>query len=155
MPSVSPELLLLAGALTLSAPLNAQQGREMGIQAIGTAADPSLVVAAVYGGIRSSTRTRLSASAGAGVSSGEPAFRGEILGHFLLSPSKTDGPGFYFAGGVAAVGGGVDQGYVVLTVGIEDRPAAGAGWVAELGVGGGVRLALGYRWRWLRSATLR
>ncbi len=155
MPSVSPELLLLAGALTLSAPLTAQQGRELGIQAIGTAADPSLAVAAVYGGIRSSTRTRLSVSAGAGISSGEPAFRGEVLGHFLLSPGKPKGPGFYFAGGVAAVGGAVDQGYVVLTVGVEDRPAAGAGWVVELGVGGGIRLALGYRWRWLRPNVMR
>jgi hypothetical protein len=53
----------------------------------------------------------------------------------------------YGAGGVAVAGGPVDQGYVVLTLGIEGRPGARSGWFAEAGVGGGVRLALGYRWR--------
>lgn len=154
MPLPSPELLLLAVALTCGVPLSAQQGRELGIQAIGTASDPALAVAGLYGGLRTSTRTRLSASAGIGASSSDLAFRGELLGHFLLSPNRRQGTGFYFAGGVAAASGPVDQGYLVLTVGAEERPASGAGWAAEVGVGGGIRVALGYRWRWLRSATL-
>ena len=154
MPLPSPELLLLAAALTINAPMTAQQAREAGVQVIVNASNPAAAVAALYGGLRMSTRTRLSAAAGAGISTGKLVTRGEILGHFLLSPDKRHGTGFYFAGGVAVVRGPVDRGYLVLTAGVEQRPAAGAGWMAEFGVGGGVRLALGYRWRWRRGAVL-
>ena len=154
MPLPSPELLLLAAALTINAPMTAQQAREAGVQVIVNASNPAAAVAALYGGLRMSTRTRLSAAAGAGISTGKLVTRGEILGHFLLSPDKRHGTGFYFAGGVAVVRGPVDRGYLVLTAGVEQRPAAGAGWMAEIGVGGGVRLALGYRWRWRRGAVL-
>jgi hypothetical protein len=152
MLSPSPELLLLT-AMTFAPPLSAQGGREIGLQAIGTASDPAVAIAAVYGAARTSARTRLSASAGPGLSSGEPAFRGELLGHFLLSPNKRRGAGFYVAGGVAAVAGPAGRGYMVLTAGAEESPGKASGWAVELGVGGGVRLALSYRWRWLRSAT--
>ncbi len=135
-------------------PLSAQQGREIGIQAIGTASDPVLGVGAVYAAFRTSTRARLSLTAGAGASAGELALRGELLGHFMLSPNKRKGSGPYFAAGVAAVGGQVDRGYLVLTLGIEQSPGAESGWAAELGVGGGVRLALGYRWRRLRIGRI-
>jgi hypothetical protein len=141
---------LLAVALSGVTPLAAQQGAELGVQLVGTASDPALAVLGVYGGARTSARTRVSATAGVGVSDGDAAFRGEVLGHFLLSPNQPSGPGFYFAGGVAMVEGPVDRGYLVLTVGLEDRPAAGSGWAVEAGVGGGVRVLLGYRWRWLR-----
>jgi hypothetical protein len=151
MPLPWPELLL-AGAVIGIRPLAAQQGRELGLQVLATASDPALAVAGVYAGVRTSARTRLSASAGAGLSSGDLAFRGEVLGHFLLSPNQREGPGFYFAGGLAAVEGPVGRGYLVLTLGLEDRPAAPAGWGVEVGVGGGVRVMLGYRWRWLRAA---
>jgi hypothetical protein len=151
MPLPWPELLL-AGALIRAAPLAAQQGRELGVQVVATASDPALAVAGVYGGVRTSARTRFSAAAGAGLSSGDLAFRGEVLGHFLLSPNQRKGPGFYLAGGVAGIEGPVDRGYLVLTVGLEDRPAAASGWAVEVGVGGGVRVMLGYRWRWLHAA---
>lgn len=148
------ERLLLTAALTATAPLAAQQGRELGVQAIGTASDPALAVIGLYGGVRTSNRTRVSLSAGVGPSSDQLAYRGEVLGHFLLSPAKRSGAGFYFAGGVAAVGGPVERGYLVLTIGVEQHPGAGAGWVAEAGIGGGARVLLGYRWRWLPRAFL-
>lgn len=152
MPLAWPELLL-AGSLVGVAPLAAQQGKELGVQAVGTASDPALAVAGVYGALRTSVRTRVSVAAGLGASADELAFRGEVLGHFLLSPNKRVGPGFYFAGGLAVVEGPVDKGYMVLAVGLEDRPAAASGWGVEVGVGGGLRVLLGYRWRWLRMAT--
>jgi hypothetical protein len=154
MPLPWPELVL-AGALIQPLPVAAQQGTELGAQVVATASDPALAVAAVYGAVRTSARTRLSAAAGLGASAGDLAFRGEVLGHFLLSPAKWRGPGFYFAGGLAAVDGPVDRGYLVLTVGLEDRPAAASGWGVELGVGGGVRVMLGYRWRWFPAAGTR
>jgi hypothetical protein len=138
---------VLTGALLWAPPLSGQQTREFGIQAIGTASDPALGVGALYGALRTSNRTRLSGSGGLGGSAGEVAFRAELLGHFLLSPNKRKGTGPYFAAGVAAVGGPVDRGYLVLTLGVEQRPGTGSGWVAEVGVGGGFRVALGYRWR--------
>jgi hypothetical protein len=41
----------------------------------------------------------------------------------------------------------VGRGYLVLTLGMEQRPGAASGWMVELGLGGGVRLSGGYRWR--------
>jgi hypothetical protein len=140
--------------LLLARPLAAQQAHEIGVQGIGTASDPVLGVGALYGALRTSNRTRLSFSGGVGGSAGELAFRTELLGHFLLSPNKRKGTGPYFAAGVAAVGGPVERGYLVLTLGIEQRPGGGTGWALEAGVGGGFRLALGYRWRSLRDGRL-
>jgi hypothetical protein len=152
---LSPELVLVAvAAVGWAPPMPAQQAREIGVHALATASDPGLVVGALYAALRPSTRTRVSVSAGAGISSGEAAVRGELLGHFLLSPNKLAGTGLYFAGGVAVVAGPVERGYLVLTLGIEDRPGGASGWMAELGVGGGARVALGYRWRGRRQPAL-
>lgn len=151
-----PELLLgLAAALVRAMPASAQQIREIGLEAVATASDPALVVAGPYGGLRISDRTRLSVAVGAGLSDGDFAWRAEALGHFLLTPEERLGWGTYFAGGVAAVGGPVSRGYLVLTLGIEQRPGAGAGWVIEAGIGGGFRAALGYRWRRIPSGWIK
>lgn len=150
MPLRWSDLLLPAGLLAQVGTAAAQEGRELGVQAIVTASDPAVAVAGGYGALRTSARTRMSVALGAGVSSGELAGRAELLGHFLLSPGRPRGAGFYLAGGVAAVSGPIGRGYLVLAVGLEDRPAAGSGWALELGVGGGVRVSAGYRWRWLR-----
>lgn len=131
----------------LARPAYAQRTRELGVQGIATAADPAVVTVGVYGALRTSLRTRVSAALAAGVSDGDAAWRGELLAHFLLNPTRLDGTGVYGAGGIAVAGGPVDQGYVVLTLGIEGRPGARSGWFGEVGVGGGARLAVGYRWR--------
>ena len=143
----SPAAPLLAAALISARPAAAQQVREVGVMAIATAADPSVVVGGVYGALRTSLRTRISAAAAIGASDGETAWRGELLGHFLLNPTRRDGVGLYGAGGIAVVDGPVDQGYLVVTLGLEARPGARSGWFVEAGVGGGARLAAGYRWR--------
>lgn len=137
----------MGAALTLPSPGAAQQAREIGLQAIATSSDPALAVAGAYGALRTAGRTRLSLSLGAGLSDGDLAWRGEVLGHFLLSPEQRHKAGFYFAGGIAAVEGPVSRGYLVLTVGVEERPRGGSGWAVEAGVGGGVRATVGYRWR--------
>lgn len=144
--------MAMACAFAGAPPAMAQLGSEVGLQAIVAASDPGIVVAGGYGALRTSARTRVSATFAAGVSEGELAARAELLGHFLLSPGQPRGAGFYLAGGVAAVDGPVSRGYLVLTLGLDQRPAATSGWSAELGVGGGVRVALGYRWRSLRHA---
>jgi hypothetical protein len=139
-----------AVALALAAgapPAAAQQVVELGITAVATAADPAVVVAGGSLGVRTSARTRVSAALGAGTSDGDFAWRGELLGHFLLSPGRLRGAGLYGAGGVAVVGGPIAQGYLVLTLGVEGRPGGPRGWFLEAGLGGGARVAAGYRWR--------
>ncbi|HEY9504391.1 MAG TPA: hypothetical protein VIQ27_00355 [Gemmatimonadales bacterium] len=141
--------LSAAAALAAAAPpTGAQQVSELGIQAIGTLSDPALAVGGLYAGWRPARRARVSASLGLGGSSGEVAWRGELLGHFLLAPTRREGVGGYLAAGVAAVGGPTDQGYLVLALGVESRPGGSSGWFAEAGVGGGARISAGWRWRW-------
>ncbi len=130
-----------------AAPLMAQQVKEFGIQGIAAASDPALAVGGGYAALRVSRRFRLSAGAGVGASDGRTAWRGELLAHFLLAPRARGGLGGYVAGGVAAVGGPVDEGYLVLALGVESRPGMRSGWFVEAGVGGGARVAAGYRWR--------
>jgi hypothetical protein len=142
------ELLMAGAALTWADIGAAQQIRELGVQAIGTFSDPGLLVAGGYAALRTAGRTRLSLSLAAGTSDAEVAVRGELLAHFLLSPEERRKPAFYLAGGIAGVGGAVSRGYLVLTAGLEQAPRARSGWALELGVGGGARVALGYRWRW-------
>jgi hypothetical protein len=147
MPCPWDKLLVLVWTLTSTTPGRAQVVGEIGIQGVATASDPAAGVAGAYGAIRTSGRTRVSAYVGAGTSDGDFAWRTEALGYFLLSPDRRRGWGPYIAGGLATIGGSVGRGYMVLTVGAEERPRSSSGWVAELGIGGGVRLGLGYRWR--------
>jgi hypothetical protein len=65
---------------------------------------------------------------------------------YHLPPTRVERPGVYAGGGVAAEAQPDDfRGLVLLVLGVEARPWGGGGWFAEVGVGGGVRLALGYR----------
>jgi hypothetical protein len=131
----------------------AQQTTEIGAEALATFAEPGLVIGGGYGAIRTSERGRVSALLGAGVSRGELAWRAEAVGHFLLSPESRRRWGVYLAGGLAAIGGPVSRGYLVLGLGIEQRPSGPSGWAGEIGVGGGVRVALAYRWRRFRPSS--
>ena len=144
----SPWGRLALAALAAAGPAAAQQVKEGGVQAMGTWSDPALVVAGVSGAIRTSERTRVSAALGGGVSDGAAAWRGELLGHFLLSPRRRQGVAAYAAGGLSVVGGPVERGYLVLTLGLEAAPGSRSGWFLELGVGGGARVAAGWRRRW-------
>jgi hypothetical protein len=139
--------LLLALALT-PAPVAAQRVTELGLQAITTIAHESFGGAGVYAAVRLGERTRLAGTLALGSAAGRFAGRGEVLGHFLLSPTKMRGVGLYALGGAAWAGGPADQGYVVVGLGLEARPGARSGWGLEAGVGGGFRLTAGYRWRW-------
>jgi len=139
--------LLAAAAMVWGNPAKAQRVTELGVHALVGSATPTMAVGGVYGAMRLSQRVRIALTAGAGVAGGQAAGRGELLGHFLLDPGERRGASAYAGGGIAGVIGPVDEGYLVLLVGLEGRPGAGSGWAIELGVGGGVRMAAGYRWR--------
>jgi hypothetical protein len=146
------ELFLTGAALTAAQAGAAQRIHELGIETIVTSSDPVLAVLAPFAALRTSGRSRVSAAVGAGVSDGDLAWRAELLGHFLFSPHKRRSSGFYLAGGVAAAGGPVSRGYLVLVLGLENRPRGRSGWALEAGIGGGIRVAIGYRWRWFPTA---
>jgi hypothetical protein len=139
--------LLVAAAIVVAPPAAAQRVTELGLQATGTFSEPALLVAGATGAVRLSERGRLALMLGAGGSDGDFAWRGEAAGHFLLSPRRREGVAAYGGGGVAVVGGPVERGYLLLTLGLESAPGSRSGWFAEAGVGGGVRLAAGWRWR--------
>lgn len=141
--------LLAAGAsLATPPPVAAQRIMELGLQATAVAANPGSMFGGGYGAVRTSLRTRVSLGLGVGAARGASRFRGELLLHFLLNPTRQSGVAPYVAGGAAVVGRPVDDGYLVLTLGLESRPGAMSGWFVEAGVGGGARLSVGFRRRW-------
>jgi len=152
MTSSWPSLALVV-MMAATVELQAQQVRELGAQVLVATSDPALVTGGIYAALRPSARARLAATVGAGVSDGRAAARGELLAHFLLSPGATRKPGVYVGGGLAGVVGPVDQGYIVVLAGLESAPGASSGWAVEAGVGGGVRLTAGWRWRWRSHRT--
>ena len=139
--------LLASGMAVHAGPAAAQRTAEIGLQTLLTTSSPVLWAAGVYGAFRASTRFRIAATVAAGEAGGEMAARGELLGHFLLNPTNRGGTGAYAGGGVGGIAGPDDRGYLVLLLGIESGPGARAGWALEAGLGGGLRLAAGYRWR--------
>jgi hypothetical protein len=138
----------LGGVLALSpTPLAAQGVREWGIQAITTLADPLFAGGGLYGGLRLGERARAVVTASPGVQDGQLAFRGELLAHLLVDGRNARRPQWYALGGLAGQAGPIGHGWLVLGVGLEAKPGAPSGWAAEVGVGGGFRLTMGYRWR--------
>lgn len=127
----------------------AQEVVEFGPQVTATAADPASVTGGGYVALRTLGRTRFALTAGAGVGEeGDAAWRAELTGHFLLNPRSITGVGAYLGGGVAAADAGDgSRGYLVLLAGVESRPAARSGWALEVGLGGGLRVSAGWRWR--------
>lgn len=73
----------------------------------------------------------------------------EASAQFLLKPAERSGTSWYGGLGIAFVGGEADRsaGYLTALLGLEAAPGRAAGWYAELGLAGGVRLAAGRRWR--------
>ncbi len=135
--------LLLAG---LPAQARAQRWAEAGFEGVATAADPGYAGGGLYAALRPPGRLRFSLLVTAGARGGERAARSEAAVHFLLSPASRRG-GWYGGGGLAAVAGRATHEYVMLVLGYETSPAGPGGWALELGLGGGLRLGAGYRWR--------
>jgi hypothetical protein len=137
--------VLLLG-FVIPAPLAAQRGHDVQVHAIGLVGGREFVGAGAGAGLRFGRGLRAALLVGGGWSEpGRAAGRGELLATFHLTPFRRAAPAVYGGGGVAAQVADSLRGYVVLLLGLEARPAAGGGWFAEAGVGGGVRLALGYR----------
>lgn len=73
----------------------------------------------------------------------------EATAQFLLQPGERRGAGPYGGLGLAFVGGegARGAGYLTALLGVDAAPGARRGWYVELGLGGGVRLSAGGRFR--------
>ena len=129
--------------------IQAQKGIEGGIHAVATFADFDFAGGGLHLGLRPGGRTRFTLTASPGVIEDDFAFRAEGTAQFMLNPGS-QGHGWYAGAGVAGLAGPADELYLLLVLGLETSPGGGSGWVVETGIGGGVRVLLGYRWRRLR-----
>ncbi|MGD8727746.1 MAG: hypothetical protein PVH40_08880 [Gemmatimonadales bacterium] len=151
-------LALVAVLLMVSSTLEAQAARELQLHGLGAFATTRFVGGGLGFGLRSQGRTRFGVSVTAGDLSREPegearthtfGGRAELLASYHVNPYKRSGVAPYAGGGVAlaATSDEVFE-YVLLVIGLETAPGGRRGWFAEVGIGGGVRVAAGYRIRW-------
>ncbi len=138
---------LLGGALA-AAPCRAQV-RETQVWALAVASQPALYAAGFGLAWRDNQRSRIAPALALGVlGDGRFGARADLAIHFLLDPYKRDGTAVYGGGGLtAAVAGSRVTPYALLVLGAEQNPGGTGGAFIEIGVGGGIRLAVGYRWR--------
>ncbi len=147
-PSLAALLALLAAAPAPRA-ARAQGSHELQLQALAIASRPFFAGAGLGFGWRDEGRTRWLGAVTVGDLDGKGAGgRWDLAWHFLLDPAKRQGSAVYGGAGMSVLaGGGRVTPYVLLVLGAEHAPGAGGGAFAELGVGGGVRVSVGYRWR--------
>ena len=120
---------------------------EWGAQATGATGRPAFLGVGASWAWRPGLRDRLVLHGAAGSAEHQAAVRLEASWHFLLSPQTRKGVGAYIGGGIAGQFAESNRGWLLLTAGVEQSPAAAKGWFAEAGIGGGVRIAIGFRWR--------
>ncbi|MEO8636518.1 MAG: hypothetical protein ABI587_14680 [Gemmatimonadales bacterium] len=130
-------------------------GWEAGIAGVGAAARPVFAGGGPTLAWRPDDRVRLFATALFGRQGGGTIGRGELGLNYMLEPARLHGVGVYGIAGMAGTTGAHRNGYLLLGLGAESAPGTGQGWLVEGGVGGGVRIAVGYRWRWLRRMAAR
>ncbi len=141
-------LLALCAAALAPAPCRAQV-RETQLWVLAAASKPALYAGGIGLTWRDNQRTRLAPAVALGwTSDGRFGARADFAIHFLLDPWKREGAAIYGGGGLtAAVSDGRVTPFALLVLGAENAPGGPRGSFVEIGVGGGVRLAIGYRWR--------
>jgi hypothetical protein len=92
---------------------------------------------------------RLALAAAVGSLDGHSALRLEATAQFLVLPGAKSGISPYGGIGVAYLGAHPyrGSGMLLLLIGVEQAPGRSRGWFGEVGLGGGLRLRAGYRWR--------
>jgi len=145
----SPLAALALLAVLAPRTLSAQGSHELQLHALAIASRPLFAGAGLGYAWRDAGRTRWLAAATVGDLDGRGlGGRADLAWHFLLDPAKRQGGGVYGGAGVSVLaGGGRVTPYVLLVLGTEHAPGGGGGTFVELGVGGGVRVSAGYRWR--------
>lgn len=140
-------LLLLPA---VASPLAAQGWRETSLIGVAVLSRPAMGGVGLGLATRDAMRTRLGFTAIAGGEDGAGlAGRLEGMWHFLLDPYRRTGNAVYGGAGLALAftNDGRVRPAVQLVIGAENAPATPRGTFVEVGVGRGVRLAAGYKWR--------
>lgn len=138
MPMLAPESL----------PAQEPRGTELGGIGMVALSDPVFVGGGLQVAIRPGGRARFAVTALPGAIRERFALRGEAIAQFLLNPATVRGVGLYGLAGIAGVTGARERAYLVAGIGVETSPGGRSGWLVEAGVGGGARLAIGWRRRW-------
>lgn len=145
----SPGRLLGAGALVAFAAtgVSAQVRQEWGGQVTAATGRPAFVGMGPVWAWRPGLRDRLLLHGAVGGAEHQVALRLEATWQLLISPRTERGVGAYIGGGLAGQFADTHRGWLLAAIGIEQAPGGTRGWVAEIGLGGGFRVAVGYRWR--------
>jgi hypothetical protein len=140
---------LLPALLAAAGSARAQAARETQVWAVAAASKPAFYGAGLGLAWRDEQRMRVAPAVALGsYDDGRFGARADLAIHFLLDPVKRTGAAVYGGGGLSvAVRGGRLTPYALLVLGAEGSPGGGGGSFLEIGVGGGVRVAVGYRWR--------
>lgn len=142
-----PFLIAVGVVLVPAIPATAQITREWGAQITGASGKPAFLGAGAVWAWRPGLRDRLLLHGALGAAEHQGALRVEAAWHFMLAPRTERGLGAYLGGGLAGQFARTSHGWLLLVGGIEQNPGAASGWALEFGVGGGIRVAVGYRWR--------
>ncbi len=141
-------LVACAALAVLHGNMAAQTVRDGQLFALATFADEEFFGAGLGYAVRPGGRVRLSVAAALGRSTSRLAARSEVLVGFHLDPTRQHGWAVYGGAGAALVLTERDTAeYLLLVLGVESRPGGVSGWFAEVGLGGGVRVAAGLRLR--------
>jgi hypothetical protein len=148
---------LLVILAALPAGVAAQQRRltawEAGVGGVAVLARGDFYGAALQAGYRAGGQARLSGAVAPGVVGDRAAIRADAAAEFMVMPAVRRGVGVYGGAGLGyqAAVGGRGAAFMSARIGVERAPGGRFGWYLEAGVGGGVRLAGGVRWRWFPS----
>ena len=135
-------------AATSTPPLTAQRTVLWQAQTLVTTAADPFVGAGVGVGVRSSGRFGAGASVNAGTLDSQLAVRSEGVVSFHMNPRRTNGVSLYAVGGIAVEAtDGFTREFLLFALGLDHRPRSRRGWFVEAGVGGGLRLTAGFRFR--------
>lgn len=146
-PGLASLILLPIFALE-SLPAQEPRGTELGAMGMVALSDPVFVGVGLQVAVRPGGRARIAVTVLPGAIEHRFALRGEAIAQFLLNPAATRGVGVYGLAGIAGVTGPNERAYLVAGIGLEANPGGRSGWLAEAGIGGGARLAVGWRRRW-------
>ncbi len=118
------------------------------VHALGTSATSQFIGAGVGFARRVGGRLTYQLSLTPGVAQRAFAVRSEGMLVFSLDPARRGGISPYGGGGMAVLlAKRATDVFLVLVVGLESAPRTRSGWFAELGLGGGVRVSVGWRIR--------
>ncbi|MEO8449361.1 MAG: hypothetical protein ABI647_06205 [Gemmatimonadota bacterium] len=136
--------IALFGARPLAAQL---PRRELGPVAMVVASEPVFAGLGVSGAFRLANEVRAVGTATMGGAGSHVVARGDAELQVVLDPFGKGKARLFAGAGLSGVTGPDGGGFLLVSAGLETAPRARRGWSVELGIAGGARLAIAYRFR--------